>query len=1467
MGITDQPAANVTPVSDPSLLSEQRICPGCKQAVVTENGGVVVAFGQSFFHIECFKCAKCGNQVTADTNLLLLSDGSPVCADCSYSCNVCGQPILDEAIMTGEDSYHAHCFNCRVCKKRIDELVFAKTSQGIYCMPCHSERVARSRKHQERREREKRERERRAGGGAGGGVSGGTSGGTMKAGPSSSTDPGTNTTSSPPVVPAQSYEQTAAAAAATQPISGSSGRPGTGNSQHRAGTPRSSEFPAGATSTPKTIPASSSSSRVPSPSAASQNGKRYSNLMIGRPASPVVPYEPGRSLTTPLSNMENLTATAPSDAPSKTLQKAKSYDDRALNAVAQEALMLQNADPSSLAPNGLLLPSGGGTTGRREKRRSINPGVAMTFNVPFEDTVRGSNNSNPFSSAPNTPLGMHPLERPATPSKQDSPLREYVPNNTLVASPPPISREQENGRAQNSSVTRLQLDAAAAEQDRPPFGRSRSASSTEQPAVAMAAPLRSPMRMSFTLDRVPQRTTSRPEHRGESPGLYADAAGRHTPQLAPDGRDSPNGRSSPMGLALQRSFDARNRSSTSSLGQTMELPPRSGGASRPTSPAHRVDVPRGVESGTDTEAEGEEETYVSGNTSVRDSLPPLPPPKETKGMKAGTRPPNLKLDTAHVDLEDRGDNSLVDSEEMSEDFSHEEEPVETTSHSTYIAPALPPIRFSMVGTDFLDILKNVDGSPHAAAVAAVTSGGKTNGLKLDLHVTAPETSSASVAGNKDADPTLVLPQTPTGNQTMFAVDTTPVQQRREPSVTRTLNGRADNVTDTPRKPENGGATMLRSISTPEPHPRDAKQPTFQQYRQRDHSASDASLAAPSGLASPAQITVTPPEAGKTGHIRPEMADVVVRRLREALQDTRDRGVSHVKMDTELVEAILSLLQQRQEESHDLKHRLDGVKRTSQQVMEGLTVAQTQYDKEQQARRDAEAEVARLRVLLSGQAVRLAAVSGETIRQEAQKQLSQELSDNLSTLERSLSQLKLQRDMALAEVEELSASKSTQSMMSEADSAGRFSRALSLRFDNIKNQYQGELLPLTKQKESINREIAELKAMRDAVLAETTAISARNEALAQLHAQYASRASSDHSHESDKRDESFENGRSGVVASITSSTTAYSDESSDQKWVKPSKPEVPEQIVHSIKPKFMKWPGSKTQPQPVNARDVHAVIPDVSKPKTRVEHVFQQISVLRVGRCEHCGDKMWGSQLRCGVCNISVHTRCGHLVHSHCSQHGASDASSMSMAPVGPSLFGRDLAEQVQADSKDEERVVPVIVEKCIDAVDTLALDYEGIYRKTGGSGQSKTITQLFERGDYNSFDLRDSDRFNDICSVTSVLKNYFRALPDPLLTYDLHDQFITAATMKDPEGKSAMLADLVTKLPAEHYNTTRALMLHLHRVSQLSDQNLMHARNLGVVFGPTLMRSRDPAAEFSDMAGKALTVEWLVENALSIFQP
>ncbi|KIO28065.1 hypothetical protein M407DRAFT_72301 [Tulasnella calospora MUT 4182] len=126
-------------------------CGGCKETIESESGGVVVSFGDALWHVKCFRCAKCHERVTADTNLLLLSDGSPVCGSCSYNCNVCKLPILDEAIMTGDESYHAACFTCRSCSRQIQELVFAKTSNGIYCMACHNERVARSRRHADRK--------------------------------------------------------------------------------------------------------------------------------------------------------------------------------------------------------------------------------------------------------------------------------------------------------------------------------------------------------------------------------------------------------------------------------------------------------------------------------------------------------------------------------------------------------------------------------------------------------------------------------------------------------------------------------------------------------------------------------------------------------------------------------------------------------------------------------------------------------------------------------------------------------------------------------------------------------------------------------------------------------------------------------------------------------------------------------------------------------------------------------------------------------------------------------------------------------------------------------------------------------------------------------------------------------------------------------------------------------------------
>jgi hypothetical protein len=101
-----------------------------------------------------------------------------------------------------------------------------------------------------------------------------------------------------------------------------------------------------------------------------------------------------------------------------------------------------------------------------------------------------------------------------------------------------------------------------------------------------------------------------------------------------------------------------------------------------------------------------------------------------------------------------------------------------------------------------------------------------------------------------------------------------------------------------------------------------------------------------------------------------------------------------------------------------------------------------------------------------------------------------------------------------------------------------------------------------------------------------------------------------------------------------------------------------------------------------------------------------------------------------------------------------------------SLFGNDLTKQVEA----EGRTIPLLVERCIAAVELRGMDYEGIYRKSGGAAQMRSIQLSFEQG--LDPDLTDDDEYNDICAVTSILKQYLRELPNPLMTYELYPQFL-----------------------------------------------------------------------------------------------
>jgi len=192
------------------------------------------------------------------------------------------------------------------------------------------------------------------------------------------------------------------------------------------------------------------------------------------------------------------------------------------------------------------------------------------------------------------------------------------------------------------------------------------------------------------------------------------------------------------------------------------------------------------------------------------------------------------------------------------------------------------------------------------------------------------------------------------------------------------------------------------------------------------------------------------------------------------------------------------------------------------------------------------------------------------------------------------------------------------------------------------------------------------------------------------------------------------------------------------------------------------------------------------------------------------------------------------------------------------LFGTELELRCEY----EKRIIPAIVSRCIDEVESRGMDVEGVYRKSGGSGQVKGVQAGFEKD--SNYDISDPDL--DIHAVTSALKQYFRKLPTPLITYDVYELLLEAGQIVGDKEKQAMgLRSAVNELPENHRNCLEFLVQHLARVMDMQEKNLMTGLNLAVVFAPTIMRPLSIEREMSDMLAQRTAVQALLELHEGVF--
>ncbi|KAF2984320.1 hypothetical protein EK904_000708 [Melospiza melodia maxima] len=170
------------------------------------------------------------------------------------------------------------------------------------------------------------------------------------------------------------------------------------------------------------------------------------------------------------------------------------------------------------------------------------------------------------------------------------------------------------------------------------------------------------------------------------------------------------------------------------------------------------------------------------------------------------------------------------------------------------------------------------------------------------------------------------------------------------------------------------------------------------------------------------------------------------------------------------------------------------------------------------------------------------------------------------------------------------------------------------------------------------------------------------------------------------------------------------------------------------------------------------------------------------------------------------------------------------------LVNLNKANAKREGSAQLDKIGFAIIKKCISAVETR---------------DSKTC---------NEVDLENSVDW-EVKTITSAMKQYLRSLPEPLMTYELHGEFIVPAKSGSPESRVNAVHFLVHKLPEKNKEMLEILVKHLANVSKHAKKNLMTVANLGVVFGPTLMRPQEETvAAIMDLKFQNIVVEILIEN-------
>lgn len=160
------------------------------------------------------------------------------------------------------------------------------------------------------------------------------------------------------------------------------------------------------------------------------------------------------------------------------------------------------------------------------------------------------------------------------------------------------------------------------------------------------------------------------------------------------------------------------------------------------------------------------------------------------------------------------------------------------------------------------------------------------------------------------------------------------------------------------------------------------------------------------------------------------------------------------------------------------------------------------------------------------------------------------------------------------------------------------------------------------------------------------------------------------------------------------------------------------------------------------------------------------------------------------------------------------------------VFGFPLEEHLRVNG----RRIALVVEKCTACLLASGMDEEGLFRITGSASKIKKLKSAFNAG---FADMSEFER--DPHTVASVLKLYLRELPEPLMTFDLYDEWMKAASVSDASARLQALWQVVNNLPQANQDNLRYVVKFLARLVGHREQNKMSSQNIAIVIAPNLV--------------------------------